>query len=131
MLQLHLPRHQQYKQFQKCRRLVPHHLLYRLAAAATEGKMHLADGVGVQRMTRTMDVAGKVSKDEFSIFARPPPPPGAPPPPPPRPAPPPPPPPAPHPRGWRRRLTPALAAALCRSRCTPSRQLCKKDALEL
>src|SRR5262249_16830070 len=40
----------------------PHHLLYRLAAAATEGKMHLADGVGVQRMTRTMDVAAKVSK---------------------------------------------------------------------
>src|SRR5262249_27663496 len=31
-----------------------------------------------------------------------------------------------HPRGWGRRLTPALAAALCRSRCTPSRQLCKK-----
>src|SRR5215472_6414542 len=28
----------------------------------------------------------------------------------------------PHPRGWRRRLTPALAAALCRSRCTPSRR---------
>ena len=32
----------------------------------------------------------------------------------------------PHPRGWRRRLTPALAVALRRSRCTPSRQLCKK-----
>ena len=45
------------QQFQKYRRLVPHHLLYRLAAAATEGKMHLADGVGVQRMTRTMDVS--------------------------------------------------------------------------
>src|SRR5262249_15364369 len=27
-----------------------------------------------------------------------------------------------HPRGWRRRLTPALAAALCRSRYTPSRR---------
>src|SRR5262245_55118901 len=52
MLDLHLPRHQQDKQFQKYRRLVPHHLLYRLAAAATEGKMHLADGIGVQRLTR-------------------------------------------------------------------------------
>src|SRR5262245_26522595 len=62
MLQLHLPRHQQDKQFQKYCRLVPHHLLYRLAAAATEGKMHLADGVGVKRMTRAMDVAGSVSK---------------------------------------------------------------------
>src|SRR5262249_28722285 len=60
-LQLHLPRHQQDKQFQKYRRLVPHHLLYRLAAAATEGKMHLADGVGVQRMTRTLGVSAKVS----------------------------------------------------------------------
>src|SRR5262249_50832128 len=28
----------------------------------------------------------------------------------------------PQPRGWRRRLTPTLAAALCRSRCTPSRR---------
>src|SRR5262249_23247701 len=40
LLQLQLPRHQQDKQFQKYGRLVPHHLLYRLAAAATEGKMH-------------------------------------------------------------------------------------------
>ena len=44
--------------------------------------------------------------DEFSIFARPPPGGST----------------HPHPRGWRRRLTPALAAALCRSRCTPSRR---------
>jgi hypothetical protein len=57
MLQLHLPRHQQDKQFQKYRRLVPHHLLYRLAAVATEGGVHFPDGVGVQRMTRAMDVA--------------------------------------------------------------------------
>src|SRR5262245_7101097 len=54
-------RHEQDKQFQKYRRLVPHHLLYRLAAAATEGKMHLADGVGVERMTRTLGVSAKVS----------------------------------------------------------------------
>jgi hypothetical protein len=38
VLDLHLARHQQDKQFQKYRWLVPHHL-YRLAAAATEGKM--------------------------------------------------------------------------------------------
>src|SRR5262245_60670500 len=62
MLQLHLPRHQQDKQFQKYRRLVPHHLLYRLAAAATEGGVHFPDGVGVKRMTRAMDVAGSVSR---------------------------------------------------------------------
>src|SRR5262249_8422270 len=47
VLDFHFPRHQQDKQFQKYRRLVQHHFLYRLAAAATEGKMHLADGVGV------------------------------------------------------------------------------------
>src|SRR5262249_41237005 len=47
--------------------------------------------------------------DEFSIFARPPPGGST----------------HPHPRGWRRRLTPALAAALCRSRCTPSRRASK------
>src|SRR6516225_4667822 len=57
MLDLPLPRHQQDKQFQKYRRLVPHHLLYRLAAAATEGKMHLADGIGVQRLTRPTGVS--------------------------------------------------------------------------
>ena len=62
VLDFHVPRHQQDKQFQKYRGLVPHHLLYRLAAAATEGKMHLADCVGVQRMTRAMDVAAKVSR---------------------------------------------------------------------
>src|SRR5262249_8172793 len=62
MLQLHLPRHQQDKQFQKYRWLVPHHLLYRLAAAATEGGVHFPDGVGVKRMTRAMDVAGSVSR---------------------------------------------------------------------
>src|SRR5262249_60483450 len=62
MLDFHFPRHQQDKQFQKYRRLVPHHRLYRLAAAATEGKMHLADGVGVQRMTRTLGVSGSVSR---------------------------------------------------------------------
>src|SRR5215472_2281323 len=32
VLDFHFPRHQQDKQFQKYRRLVPHHLLYRLAA---------------------------------------------------------------------------------------------------
>src|SRR5262249_22379988 len=61
VLEFHFPRHQQDKQFQKYRRLVPHHLLYRLAAAATEGGVHFPDGVGVQRMTRAMDVAAKVS----------------------------------------------------------------------
>src|SRR5262249_37756286 len=50
------------KQFQKYRRLVPHHLLYRLAAAATEGKMHLADGIGVQRLTRPTGVSPRVSR---------------------------------------------------------------------
>src|SRR5262249_42076557 len=44
VLDFHFPGHQQDKQFQKYRRMVPHDLLYRLAAAATEGKMHLADG---------------------------------------------------------------------------------------
>src|SRR5215831_2164619 len=61
MLDLVFAGHQQDKQFQKYRRLVPHHPLYRLAAAATEGGVHFPDGVGVQRMTRTMDVAAKVS----------------------------------------------------------------------
>jgi hypothetical protein len=37
----------------------------RLAAATTEGKMHLADGVGVQRMTRTLGVSAKVSRHPF------------------------------------------------------------------
>src|SRR5262249_15018770 len=41
--------------------------------------------------------------DEFPIFARPPPGGST----------------HPHPSAWRRRLTPALAAPLCRSRCTP------------
>jgi len=36
------------------------------AAVATEGKMHLADGVGVKRMTRAMDVAGSVSRHPWS-----------------------------------------------------------------
>jgi hypothetical protein len=54
VLDFHFPRHQQDKQFQKYRRLVPHHLLYRLAAAATEGGVHFPDGVGVKRMTRAM-----------------------------------------------------------------------------
>src|SRR6516165_6234958 len=62
MLQLHLPRHQQDKQFQKYRRLVPHHLIYRLATALPEGGVHFPDGVGVKRMTRAMDVAGSVSR---------------------------------------------------------------------
>src|SRR5262249_56807483 len=61
LLDLHLARHQQDKQFQKYRRVVSHHLLYRLAAAATEGKTHLVDGVGGQRMTRTLGVSAKVS----------------------------------------------------------------------
>src|SRR5262249_39185017 len=52
VLELMFSGHQQDKQFQKYRRLVPHHLLYRLAAAATEGGVHFPDGVGVQRMTR-------------------------------------------------------------------------------
>jgi len=30
------------------------------AAVATEGKMHLADGVGVKSMTRTLGVSAKV-----------------------------------------------------------------------
>src|SRR5262249_22220054 len=55
MLDLVFAGHQQDKQFQKYRRLVPHHLLYRLAAAATEGGVHFPDGVGVKRMTRAMD----------------------------------------------------------------------------
>src|SRR5262249_61703628 len=54
--------HQQDKQFQKYRRLVPHHLLYRLATALPEGGVHFPDGVGVKRMTRAMDVAGRVSR---------------------------------------------------------------------
>src|SRR5262245_34139637 len=61
VLDFHFPGHQRDKQFQKYRRVVPHHLLYRLAAAATEGGVHLADGVGVQRMTRTLGVSAKVS----------------------------------------------------------------------
>src|SRR5262249_44201098 len=61
LLDFHFPGHQQDKQFQKYRRLVPHHLLYRLAATATEGGVHFPDGVGVKRMTRAMDVAAKVS----------------------------------------------------------------------
>ena len=63
MLDLHLPRHQQDKQFQKYRRLVPHHLLYRLATALPEGGVHFPDGVGVKRMTRAMDVAGLCKND--------------------------------------------------------------------
>ena len=58
MLDLVFAGHQQDKQFQKYRRLVPHHLLYRLATALPEGGVHFPDGVGVQRMTRAMDVAG-------------------------------------------------------------------------
>src|SRR5262245_1741442 len=61
VLAFHCPGHQRDKQFQKYRRVVPHHLLYRLAAAATESGVHLADGVGVQRMTRTLGVSAKVS----------------------------------------------------------------------
>ena len=61
MLDLVFAGHQQDKQFQKYRRLVPHYLLYRLAAAATEGGVHFPDGVGVKRMTRAMDVAGSLS----------------------------------------------------------------------
>src|SRR5262252_8346902 len=62
VLDFHFPRHQQDKQFQKYRRLVPHHLLYRLATALPEGGVHFPDGVGVKRMTRAMDVAGSVSR---------------------------------------------------------------------
>ena len=61
MLDLVFAGHQQDKQFQKYRRLVPHYLLYRLAAAATEGGVHFPDGVGVKRMTRTLGVSAKVN----------------------------------------------------------------------
>src|SRR5262249_40997758 len=106
-LDFHFPRHQQDKQFQKYRRLVPHHLLYRLAAAATEGKMHLADGVGVKRMTRTLGVSAKVSSR---------PPPGSHPPPPSRLAPPP------HARPG----SPPLSITM--NSQPPRLQLCKKGA---
>jgi hypothetical protein len=45
VLDLHLARHQQNQQLKEHRRLIAHHLLYRLAAAATEGGVHLPDGV--------------------------------------------------------------------------------------
>jgi hypothetical protein len=41
----------------KDRRLRLNHLVDGLATAATEGKMHLADGVAVHRMTRPVHVA--------------------------------------------------------------------------
>ena len=63
MLDLVFAGHQQDKQFQKYRRLVPHHLLYRLATALPEGGVHFPDGVGVKRMTRAMDVAGLCKND--------------------------------------------------------------------
>jgi len=35
--------------------------LHRLAAAATEGEIHLADGVGVESVTRALGISGNVS----------------------------------------------------------------------
>ena len=50
------------------RRARSHHLVDCLATALPECGVHFPDGVGVKRMTRTMDVAAKVSK--FSSLSR-------------------------------------------------------------
>ena len=49
-----------------------HHLVDCLATALPEGGVHFPDGVGVQRMTRTMDVAGSVSNNgiDFDVLPR-------------------------------------------------------------
>ena len=60
MLNFHLARHEQHQQLQEHRRLLLHHLVDRGSTATLKSEVHLADGVGVQRMTRTMDVAATV-----------------------------------------------------------------------
>src|SRR5262249_10773582 len=52
VLDFHVPRHQQDKQFQKYRRLVPHHLLYRLAAVGVPLSPGSRVGVGSSRRCR-------------------------------------------------------------------------------
>jgi hypothetical protein len=60
MLNFHLARHEQHQQLQEHRRLLLHHLVDRGSTATLKSEVHLADGVGVQHMTRTMDVAATV-----------------------------------------------------------------------
>jgi len=57
MLDPHFPRDQKHEQFQEDRGLVLHHLVNRLATALQEGGVHFPDGVGVQGVTRAVDVA--------------------------------------------------------------------------
>jgi hypothetical protein len=56
MLDFHLARHEQHQQLQEHRRLLLHHLVDRGSTATTKGEVHLADRVGVQRMTRALGI---------------------------------------------------------------------------
>src|SRR5262245_26738848 len=69
MLDSHVPRDQKHEQFQEDSRLLLHHFVDRLAAAATEGKMHLADGVGVESVTRALGIPAKVSLSQTTPSA--------------------------------------------------------------
>jgi hypothetical protein len=60
MRHLQFARNQKDKQFQERSGLLLHDLEDRGSTATLKGEVHLADGVGVQRMTRTMDVAATV-----------------------------------------------------------------------
>jgi hypothetical protein len=61
MLDFQLARHEQHQQLQEHRRLLLHHLVDRGSTATTKGEVHLADRVGVEGVTRTMNVSGTVS----------------------------------------------------------------------
>ena len=62
MLDPHFPLDQKNKQFQEDSRLLLHHLVDCLATAQAKGGVHFPDGVGVEGMTRAVDVAASVSK---------------------------------------------------------------------
>jgi hypothetical protein len=61
MLNSHFPRDQKHEQFQEDGRLLLHHFVDCRATAPAKGGVHLPDGVGVEGMTRAVDVAAKIS----------------------------------------------------------------------
>ena len=61
MLDLHFPRDQKHEQFQEDGWLLLHHFVDCRATAPAKGGVHLPDGVGVEGMTRAVDVAAKIS----------------------------------------------------------------------